>query len=183
MREINWNEKSGSYIYREDRTGFADRFIPKLFDFSNSLCRYVLTSLTDFAFGHYSIGEGYATIGGGRIGNKLYYGVSFCSPEDNFSKKLGILYAKHNLAGDQSGHMRGVFIISDEISDEPPTIILQKAVASHLDKMRRGRRPQWAKNQHVEFRGRPKIKTTPKVRREVLSDEESSHLPSSTFTF
>ena len=126
---------------------------PGQFDFGDAEHRYNLTNMSDFTYGHFQIGSGYATIGGGVIDSKLYYGISFCSPEDNFSKKTGRNYVVSHLESTTYGHLRGVFTLADYMKDAQPAIVLQNAVDRHLLKMR-DRKPQWAKGMSVEFRGK-----------------------------
>jgi hypothetical protein len=137
MREINW-------------------LLDEQFDFGNLWHRTELLNCADFTYGHFRIGNGYATIGGGRIGDKLYYSVTFCSPKDNFSKKTGREHVANHLGYSTFGHLRGVFTLNDELKDEQPAIVLQRAVEHHLSKMR-NRKPQWAKDVSVRFRGKRRV--------------------------
>jgi hypothetical protein len=137
MREIKWSSETVSE-----------------FVFGNKESREALILQDNFTYGHFCIGSGFATICGGRIGNNLYYGVSFCSPEDNFSKKSGRDKAVEHLIEVKHGNLRGVLNLAD-IADEQPALILQEAVRNHLAKMR-NRKPQWAKNSPIKFRGKTK---------------------------
>lgn len=40
-------------------------------------------------YSHFNVGEGEATVVLVEDGKDLHYGVSFCAPSDNFSKKMG----------------------------------------------------------------------------------------------
>jgi hypothetical protein len=124
------------------------------FDFAKANDREELLSNKDFTFGHYKVGPGYATIGGARIGDELYYSVTFCSPEDNFSKAEGRLNVYDRLCEPEYGHLRGVLRLLEAEDDTPPAIILKRAVEVHLTKMRSDKKPQWTKGATVEFRGK-----------------------------
>lgn len=134
MREINWSDPD--------------------FDFGSYYDRSVLNRSRDFTFAHFRVGPGFSTIAGGRIGNKLYYGVTFCSPEDNFSKKFGREHAVKNLMDQDYSHMRGVLYLEGPLENVQPAIILKRAVETHLRKMQ-WCRPQWSKGATVEFRNDP----------------------------
>lgn len=120
------------------------------FDFSNEDHRAVLTEHKDFTFGHYKVDGGDATVAGARIGNYLFYGVSLCSPQDNFSKEVGRVYAADHLVAPEFSHKRGRMRISDSIINEPPAFILKLALERHVDKMRQ--RPHWMRERVVTFR-------------------------------
>jgi len=141
MREVKWPMSSEDYDVTAE-------------DFSFGILRHrsMLYNSVAFTYGHYKIGSGFATIGGTRIGDKLYYGVTFCSPEDNFSKKSGRRYSRRNLTRHEYSHMRGIFSLGSAI-DQQPALVLKEAVEAHLVKMR-GLRPQWSKGAAVEFRGK-----------------------------
>ena len=62
----------------------------------------------NFCYGHFKVGDGFATVAGGRIGNNVYYGISFCSPKDNFSKQKGRILAEDHLIDENSAKLRGV---------------------------------------------------------------------------
>lgn len=102
-----------------------------------------------FSFAHFKINNGNATICGGLVedGN-LYYGISFCSPVDNFSKRKGRALAKIAMIK-QSDHCRGVYQKANK--DERAGQLLKEALQNHLTKMRN--KPSWIKTGvlNVEF--------------------------------
>jgi len=119
------------------------------FNFSNEMQRETLSKDKEFTFGHYKIGDGSATIAGGRLGEYLYYGISLCSPEDNFSRMTGRDFAVDHLIFDQFSGKRGRMFINSELLDSAPAIVLKTALERHLNKMRQ--RSSWMKNT-VTFR-------------------------------
>ena len=104
-------------------------------------------------YGHFKVGPGFATIAGARLGDRLYYGITFCSPEDNFSKKVGRAKSSWRLSCDPRGCFRGVLRLDGEIDKVQPAIVLKRAVEYYLSK-ETSRRPQWTKGATVEFRGK-----------------------------
>jgi hypothetical protein len=126
------------------------------FNFKNSSSRSVLTHDDNFVFGHYKVGPGIATICGGLINSKLYYGIALCSPDDNFSKSEGRERAIAHLVDDEHSCKRGVMTLQPEDCKGHPTEILKKAVERHLKKIDKRHKPQWAKNAEVGFRGKPR---------------------------
>lgn len=131
MRKIDWQNK---------------------FDFSDYHHRCNLEDCKNFTYGHFKVGAGFATVAAGRIDDYLYYGITFCSPEDNFSRQKGRSYACRNLREESHSHMRGVLTLEGAVDEAPPAIVLKKAVENHLRKMRPDQRPQWAKGAAIDFR-------------------------------
>lgn len=134
----------------------------EVFDFGNKSHRKALWLFDEFTFGHYKVGDGVITIAGILMAHTeigcdtcLYYGISMCSPNDNFSKSFGRSNAIANLIGDKTSQMRGVFCTepASMLVSEPPATIFQAAVKDHLLKIRR--LPNWIPaNCEVEFRGK-----------------------------
>lgn len=120
------------------------------FDFGNSIYREVMTYDENFTYGHYKVNSGVGTVAGFRIGNKLYFGVSLCSPNDNFSKASGRERAEDNLIYAGSCNKRGVMILDENTKDLHPTELLKLALEHHLNKM--AHKPIWVKNPVVDFR-------------------------------
>jgi len=109
----------------------------------------------EFTFAHFKINDGSATIGGALHGDKVYFGVALCSPEDNFSKKTGRALVQRHIVVDEHSSKRGVFVPSGDISDIPPARVLYHILNYHLGRLRR--LPTWAKNPVVMFRTRQKL--------------------------
>ena len=104
-----------------------------------------------FSYAHFRIGDGSATVGGIRQGNNLYYSIALCSPLDNFSRKIGRRQMFFNLISRKS-NLRGVYNIRG-IEDEPPPVLLKRALVAHLRKMHH--KPAWLrKDNTVELRGK-----------------------------
>ena len=120
------------------------------FNFSDKSHRFMLTKCKEFTYGHYTVGKGTVTVAGAMVCGNLYFGVSMCSPEDNFSKRLGRCCAEANLVNDHKSKMRGVY---DGLNgEEKPAEALREALEHHLDSMRH--RPHWIKkDDEVLFRG------------------------------
>jgi hypothetical protein len=139
-------------------TNFAKLgMVASKFDFSNEIYRQILCQTKEFTYGHYSVNGGTITIGGTVVNKKLYFAISMCSPEDNFSKKLGRNYVIENLIDPSNSKMRGVYPRYDLALDDAkkPADVLKTALESHLRNMRQ--RPHWmAKNVEVLFRGIPR---------------------------
>ena len=125
--------------------------------------RLLLTMDENFTFGHYQIGAdlflkdgelcgnsnvGYATIGGVRIGNRLFYSVAMCSPVDNFSRKEGRLRVIKHMRDTEYSNKRGILDIS-HIADEQPAIVLKYALEKYLSGCRN--LPPWTR-QNVFFK-------------------------------
>jgi hypothetical protein len=123
------------------------------FNFANKDQRDSLTTCKEFTYGHYCVGEGVVTVAGAVVDGKLYYGVSMCSPKDNFSKKLGRDCAEANLVNDHKSRLRGVY---DNLNgEESPAEALREALEDFLGRMRQ--RPHWIKkDDEVKFRGERK---------------------------
>jgi hypothetical protein len=112
-----------------------------VFDFGDVRHRSECISKKDHVYGHYKVGDGCATICGFRIGKVLYYGISLCSPKDDFVKALGRKIASGRLLTSRSNDQRGMMYLSDELAESVPAVVLKEAVEHHLSKMRR--RPFW----------------------------------------
>jgi len=142
-----------------------DRFGVRMnFDFGNRDHRGALVLDSQFTYGHFRIGHvskcdpsydyrlknpvGYATVGGLRRGDKLYYGVSMCSPEDNFSKKTGRRLVVEHLLQEETSNKRGVLSIAG-LTNEQPALLLKFALERHIFKTRN--LPSWTKK-GVHFR-------------------------------
>lgn len=125
-------------------------------DFSSHAGRVLLSLDPNFVYGHYQIGyrnSGFATIGGTRVGNKLYYSVALCSPNDNFSKSVGRELVKFHMQQDESSRKRGILELDSNMIPEQPAVVLKHALEVHLNKTRH--LPGWTR-QVVLFRGHPK---------------------------
>ena len=128
------------------------------FNFGNQWHREVLTECPEFTYGHYNVCGGVITIAGARVGDKLYYGLSMCSPEDNFSRSRGRKIATARLTYSSDSHLRGVFF--GNLGDMTPGEAFRYAVDEHLGKMRH--RPHWIKKDfEVNFRYFKKPATSP----------------------
>jgi len=139
----------------------------KNIDITNHHDRRNVTLDRMFTYNHFQIGSnyinlndfmkeknnnvGFATIGGLRVGNLLYYAVSLCSPIDNFSRYMGRQFVNQNMKVDSS-KKRGILDIS-KLADEPPPVVLKYALEHYLKKTRR--LPIWTKQQ-VFFKGTPR---------------------------
>lgn len=124
------------------------------FNFANVDHRVEMTYSPNFKYGHYKVNDGNATIAGFRVGDKLYFGISFCSPVDNFSKKFGRMLATDSLVyGD--GKRRGVMVLDDETKELPPITLFKLALERHLNRMKN--KPVWAKRPVVDFRPKKKF--------------------------
>jgi hypothetical protein len=155
-----------------------DQFGVRLFnvDFGNTDHRYNLVQNPEFVYGHYKIGidikwngspgtkSGYATVGGLRCGSKLFYSVALCSPQDNFSKKVGRrLVVEHFLQ--DSSNKRGVFNIIG-LEHEQPALLLKKALEYYL-----------SKTKHLPFwtRGKVCFRNNKKCDREIDSKVDTCY--------
>ncbi len=120
------------------------------FDFSQEITRACMPNLDNFVYGHYKVDGGNATICGARLGDHLYYGISLCSPKDNFSRRSGRILSVTHLKESRFSHQRGVMHLSEELSDSVPAVVLREALERHIRKMRK--KPSWVNNGVVEFR-------------------------------
>jgi len=120
------------------------------FDFANELHREYLCWSNEFTFAHLKVGDGAMTVGGTRVGDKLYYAVALCSPEDNFSKAKGRAYIREHIQYPEHSKKRGVLKLAPEAGELPPAIILKTAAELYLSKM--SHKPAWARKATVHFR-------------------------------
>lgn len=120
------------------------------FNFGDELHRELLTWSDDFTFAHFTLGQGSMTVGGTRVGDRLYYAVALCSPQDNFSKAKGRAYVRDHLSLAEHNKKRGVFTLHPENYDLPPPVILKGVADDYLSKMRH--KPEWAKGENLVFR-------------------------------
>jgi hypothetical protein len=119
------------------------------FDFSNKLHRTHLSKQRDnLSYSHFQLGNGGATVAAGIVDGRLYYGVSFCSPNDNFSRSMGREVARNSFSN-KSGN-RGVLFNVDMTL--PVRDLLTLALQSALSNMKS--QPRWAKNKTPEHRGK-----------------------------
>lgn len=118
------------------------------FNFSNNGDRVRLTN-SNLSYDHFRLGDGFITIAGRLVNGKLYYGVSLCSPQDNFSKKEGRRLATLSIYDRKRRYLRGVMSDYGTLNTDHPSIVLKKAVEKHMNKFNV---PKWAKNRPVEFR-------------------------------
>jgi len=124
---------------------------PFEFNFGSTDHRYKLVNDLNFTYDHYKLNDGAATVGGGRIGNLLYFSVSFCSPKDNFSRKHGRQNIYENIIYDDCSHRRAIIDISEVVGD-PPALVLMFALYEYIN---RGRNvPQWARDPVISFRNK-----------------------------
>lgn len=120
------------------------------FDFSNMMDREYFLRSPDISYAHFNVGAGKATVVGGITNGKLYYAVSFCSPIDNFDKRIGretACYYFINNANKRS------LINADLTALSPPEALIM-ALRHYL----RGQRhlPTWLKGANISLRGRYK---------------------------
>jgi len=124
------------------------------FDISDELERESMVCDHNFSYDHYCLDDGVATVGGGKIGDKLYFTISFCAPNDNFSRRIGRDNVCDNFVSEDCSHRRAVIDISS-MKDNPPTLVLAYALMEYL---KRGKCvPQWARNGVVSFRNNQRI--------------------------
>jgi len=130
---------------------------PDTFNFALQSHREALAKSPEFTYGHYSVCGGTITVAGARVGDKLYYGLSMCTPEDNFSKDKGRKIATARLTYSSDSHLRGVFF--GALGDMAPGEAFMYALEDHIYKMRH--RPHWIKKDYeVDFRGPKKPRRT-----------------------
>jgi hypothetical protein len=153
----------------EDQDGYKRKF-----EFSDYVARHDMAGADNFVFDHYCLNDGTATIGGGRIGNKLYFAISFCAPNDNFSRQVGRENVWHNFVLDDRSHRRAVVDIS-EVKDEPPSKVLAYALMQYLKRDKCV--PQWAKNPVVAFRNRRLAQPASKPRRPLSAEAQKAREP------
>lgn len=137
-----------------------------LFNFALQSHREALVKCPEFTYGHYSVCGGVITVAGAVVGDKLYYGLSMCAPEDNFSKSRGRKIAVARLTYSSDSHLRGVFF--GALDDMTPGEAFMYALDDHLYKMRH--KPHWiSKDYEVDFRRDRK----PRVAAKQLLREDS----------
>ena len=120
------------------------------FNFGDMDNREYMLNDKNFCYGHYTVNKGTATIAGFRINDYIYYGISFCSPLDNFSKTKGRENAEYNLVYASGSQKRGVMALDETTRDMSPTELFKIALERHLIKM--VNKPMWTKNPVVDFR-------------------------------
>jgi len=120
------------------------------FNFGDKKHREKILNDKNFCYGHYTVNNGTATLAGLRIGDNLYYGISFCSPLDNFSKEKGRGNAEYNLAHASGSQKRGMMALDETTKDMSPTELFKIALEKHLTKM--VNKPMWTKQAVVNFR-------------------------------
>lgn len=120
------------------------------FNFGNMIHREAMIYDEHFTYGHYKVNTGTATVAGFRIGDKLYFGISLCSPNDNFSKSMGRVLAEDNIIFSENSSKRGVMVLDGKTKELHPTELLKLALEHHLNRM--SHKPEWAKNHVVTFR-------------------------------
>lgn len=104
-----------------------------------------------FEYAHFDFWNGYgsATVGGCRVGDRVYYAISFCSPVDNFDRTIGRHEVYDNMIDDMRTSMRSVFFLNETTENLTPAQVFQLVLVAHLQKMRQvpswcGRSPQVA---------------------------------------
>jgi hypothetical protein len=116
-------------------------------DFRFAEARRLLADDPNFTHAYFKGDKGYASVGGIRIGNKLYYAISLCSPSDNFSRVDGRLMVNYHFCDEATGSKRGMIELDDEQVKERAGVVLLRALKRFVE---RGRHvPYWAK--HTEF--------------------------------
>jgi hypothetical protein len=124
------------------------------FNFGSEIHRLILTHDPTFTYGHYVVDGrqeliGQATVGGAKIGNRLYYAVALCSPSDNFSKSRGRALVHNHLINAEHSRKRSVMILPENDA-LPPAQLLKLALEQYLSKL--SHKPSWANNAIVRFR-------------------------------
>jgi hypothetical protein len=122
----------------------------ELGDFRFVEARRVLAIDPGFSYAYFR-GEhgGHAVVGGVRYGNKVYYSVSLCSPQDNFSKKDGKGNVFYHFCGEMSGNKRGMLELKEDEVKLRTGVILKWALLRFIA---RGRSvPRWAKHTTFSF--------------------------------
>lgn len=121
------------------------------FDFADTITRVDVCQDDGFAYDHFRVNDGAATVAAGRVGDKLYLSVAFCSPKDNFSRRFGRNLAAMYFMDGRSSNRRAIVDVAD-VKDQPPPVVLLHGLIAYLE---RGKGvPQWARNAvTVWFRG------------------------------
>jgi len=128
--------------------------------FGNLFFRSAIITDQEFRFAHFEIKYkdskyrgrkdpndlvGHITIGGVRYNNTIYYSISFCSPEDNFSRGIGRKIALAHMT-DNGCSMRGTYNIKIEDSELLASTLLEAALVHHIEKgIIKSNIPVWAK--------------------------------------
>lgn len=152
MKEANFKETVRSHHINGI---FQDIKEEEEFNFGLENHRDAIVDDKNFTYGHYKVNDGVGTVGGFRIGNKLYYAISICSPKDNFSKTKGRQKVFKNLINTESSKKRGVMILDNSAIDIHPTELLKTVFENFLNRM--SHKPTWLKNPIVDFRGSRKV--------------------------
>lgn len=160
MKDIN-----NGYGEFEDQDGYKRKF-----DLSDVNARADMVLARNFAYDHYCLNDGVVTVGGGKIGDKLYFTIAFCAPSDNFSRRVGRAIVQENFVNEDRSHRRAVVDIF-KVKKESPSIVLAYALMAYLQ---RGKCvPQWARNGVVSFRhDRPGLEHVCLHARDFESPEE-----------
>lgn len=166
MRDTNFSEFYHEFMYAYSFEEEAPAEVE--FDFSNDIHREVVTHAKEFTYAHLVVNTGFVTIGGTRIGDKLYYAISLCSPKDNFSKRVGRDYVREHMEYAEFSNKRGVLTLTEHNRDSAPALLLHAAAENHMRKMRH--KPSWAKNPHVKFRTERRVDK--KRRKEMVGNFE-----------
>lgn len=141
MKEADLNYKFGNSVQNE-------------FNFGNEYHRQKAAKDPNFSYGHYKVNGGVGTVAGFRIGNKVFFGISLCCPNDNFSRAIGRLNARDGLVTADSSNKRGVMIVDDTTKDLHPTELFKLVLEYYLNS--NIRKPVWTKFPVVEFRTKAK---------------------------
>lgn len=108
---------------------------------------FLIENGRDISFAHFNLGGGHATVVGAYSNGALYYGISLCSPEDNFDRSTGRTLAHWHFC---NGKQRGV--IYNNMSSLPPPVALLMALEYYLSGKRHF--PRWVKkNATISLRG------------------------------
>jgi len=122
------------------------------FNFSMPEWRAELTR--HFEFNHFNVLDfnydvsGLITIGATLVDNILYYALAMCSPNDNFSRKVGRNFVLKHMIGPDSTK-RGLFKVKEEHLDDDVGELMQDAIQDWLDRTQRV--PTWIKKTLGDF--------------------------------
>ena len=129
--------------------GFTKYDEKTLSSFETREGRHIAINDENFVFAHFTAFQnaqqeifkpaliGYVTIGGVLYGNKLYYGLSICSPKDKFSKKTGRTMVKSRLRFFRPNRntkysLAEVMTLPDNVIDNTPALVLKMAVCQYI---------------------------------------------------